>query len=142
MSDMVQTDDTTLILNGAPFTSFAEGDFVTFTFPNDLTSHVNHAGNAVSVNKRTDSSVCDMVARVAKFGDDDVRLSSAVNQAKPVVFNGSSKTPFDKNGVAGIASYILENGTITKRPVETSNNTEGNAMMEYTFRFRNASRNL
>jgi len=142
MAQMVQTDDTTFILNGSPFTTFAAGDYLTFTFPNELTSHVNHAGNAVSINKRADSSVCDVVARVSKFGADDVRLNSHINQATPVVLNGSAKTAFVKDGVDSVATYILENGTITKRPVETHNNTDGNAMMEYTFRFRNASRNL
>ena len=69
-------------------------------------------------------------------------LNSAINQEDVTVFNGSVKEDFVRDGVAGAESYILENGSFTTRPSNVKNDTDGNAMMEYTIRFRNATRNI
>ena len=135
-------DSTSLILNGAAMLDLVEGDFVTLTPVNDLTSHTNSSDGGVNINKRVDGGVHDLVVRVQKFGSADVILNSAINQEASVVFNGSVKEDYVKDGVAGAESYILENGSITTRPGNTKNNQEGNGAMEYTIRFRNATRNI
>ena len=135
-------DSTTLVLNGFAVTDFAEGDIIELNPVNPLTSHVNGAGSAVNINKRNDGGVHDLIVRVQKYSGSDVFFNSAINQASPVVFNGSVKEDFERDGTAGAESYILENGSITTLPGNTKNNQDGNGMMEYTIRFRNATRNI
>ena len=138
----LNAESTTLVLNGFAVTDFAAGDRLELTPVNPLTSHVNGAAGAVSINKRVDSGVHDLVVRVHKFSGSDVYLNSALNQEDVVVFNGSLKEDFTRDGTAGAESYLLENGSITTRPTNTKNDTDGNAMMEYTIRFRNATRSI
>lgn len=135
-------DSVSLVLNGFAIVDFAEGDIVELNPVNPLTSHVNGSGNSVNINKRNDGGVHDLIIRVQKASASDVFLNSAINQAAPVVFNGSVKEDFIRDGIEGSESYTLENGSHTTRPSNVKNNTDGNAMMEYTLRFRNATRNL
>lgn len=139
---VTQAESTTLILNGTPVNDFIAGDIITLTPVNPLTSHVNGTGNGVNINKRSDGGVHDLVVRVQKMSDSDIFLNSAVNQDSPVVFNGTMKEDFTKDGIAGVETYILETGSITTRPTATQNDQDGNALREYTIRFRNAQRNL
>lgn len=138
----MSADSATLVLNGFAIVDFAEGDFLELNPVNDLTSHINGAAGAVNINKRNDGGVHDLIVRVQKMSGSDVFLNSAMNQTEPTVFNGSVKEDFNRDGTAGAESYILENGSLTTRPGNTKNNTDGNGMMEYTIRFRNATRNL
>jgi hypothetical protein len=138
----MSADSTTLVLNGFAITDFAEGDIVELNPVNELSSHVNGAGGAVNINKRNDAGVHDLIVRVQKFSGSDVFLNSQRNQATPTVFNGSVKEDFTRDGTAGAESYILENGSMTAQPSNVKSNTDGNAMMEYTIRFRNATRNI
>lgn len=135
-------DSVSLVLNGFAIVDFAEGDIVELNPVNPLTSQVNSAEGGVNINQRNDGGVHDLIVRVQKASGSDVFLNSAMNQASPVVFNGSCKEDFIRDGVAGSESYILENGSHTTRPSNVKNSTDGNAMMEYTMRFRKATRNL
>lgn len=138
----LNAESTSLVLNGTPITDFAEGDIVELNPVNPLTGRINGAAGAVNVNKRIDGGVHDLIIRVQKYSDSDVFLNSAINQVDPVIFNGSVKEDFTKDGTAGAESYILENGSITTRPANVKNNTDGNGMVEYTIQFRNATRNI
>ncbi len=135
-------DSVSLVLNGFPIVDFAEGDVVELNPANPLTSHINAANGGVNINARNDGGVHDLIIRVQKASGSDVFLNSAINQAAPVVFNGSVKEDFVRDGIDGSESYTLENGSHTTRPSNVKNNTDGNAMVEYTLRFRNATRNL
>jgi hypothetical protein len=134
-------DSTSLILNGAGITQFAEGDFITLTPVNPKTGRVNSA-TGVNINNRMDGDVYDLVVRVQKYGSDDVLLQSWVNSSTPVVINGSAKEQFQRDGRDFTESYTLDAGSFTKQPTDTKNNQEGNEMMEYTIQFRRAKRNL
>lgn len=135
-------DSTTLVLNGAPMVDMAEGDFITLTPVNPLTSHTNSTNGGVNINKRIDGDVFDLVFRLQKYSDNDVYMNSACNQDSPVIFEGSSKENFVKDDVSGVESWNFSRGSITTRPTETKNNQDGNALVEYTIRFRSAYRAL
>lgn len=135
-------DSVSLVLNGTPITDLAEGDIVELNYVNPLTGRINSANGGVNIGKRIDGGVMDLVVRVQKNSASDVFLNSAANQESPVVFNGSVKEDFVRDGTAGAESYILENGSFTTRPNNVKNNTDQNAMMEYTIQFRNATRNI
>lgn len=135
-------DATTVILNGFAITDFVEGDVLTLTPANDLTSHVNGTNGDVTVFGRTDAGVYDLGMRVKKYSPSDVFLNSARNRSVPEIFNGSAKESYRRNGNDQTSTWILENGSITTQPTDTRNNQEGNAVMEYTIRFRNAQRSI
>lgn len=80
--------------------------------------------------------------RIQRFSDDDVFLNSALNQRIPVLFSGSIKEDFQRDGQDFKESWSLENGSFTTKPTVTKNDTDGNGVMEYTLRFRRAQRSL
>lgn len=139
---VMATEQTSLILNGTAITDLIAGDFLELNPVNEQTGHINSADGGVNINHRSDRGVHDLVVRVPKFSDSDVFLNNALNQEQPVVFDGSVKEDFVKDGTDGSESYILESGSLTTRPSQTKNNTDANAQMEYTIRFRNVTRNL
>jgi hypothetical protein len=135
-------DSTTLVLNGSAITDFADGDILTLAPVNPITAHINGAGGAVSISKRSDGAVHDLTVRVLQASDSDIFLNNAQEQNAIVVFNGSIKENFVKQGSDGVDSYILENGSFTDRPTATKNNLDGGKILEYKIRFRTVSRSI
>ena len=135
-------DSTSLILNGNSIIDFIEGDYVELAPVNPLTSQTNGANGAVNINKRVDAGVHDLTIRVTKNSDSDIFLNNELNKEDVVVFNGSLKENFVKDGSAGVDSWQLENGSFTDRPTLLKNNQEGNNSVEYKIRFRNCVRNV
>lgn len=143
MSNIVlDADSTTLVLNGHAFTSFGVGDNIAINPVNPHTSQTNSNDGGVTINRRSDGGVHDLVITLQKYSDDDVFLNSAINAETPTIFAGSLKEDFVKDGTDGQESWTLEGGSITTLPSNTKNDTDGNATQEYTFRFRNAKRAL
>lgn len=138
---LIPVDGTTLVLNGRAITSFVEGDYLEMTPVNPLTSRTNSADGGVNVSTHVSAGVHDVIVRVQRYGEDDAWLNNAVNQGA-VLFNGSVKEVFQRDGVEFTASTILENGSITTLPTVVGNNTDGNSVMEYTIQFRNVRRNI
>lgn len=135
-------DATTLVLNGRAIVDLSEGDTMTLAPVNPATAHVNSIGGGVSINERSDRGVHDLTVRVQKYSSDDSFLNALLRQSPPALINGSAKTAYTRNDIDGEQSWLLENGSITTQPTDTKNSTDGNAMMEYVVRFRDASRNL
>lgn len=135
-------DATTLVLNGRAIVDLAEGDTMTLTPANPATSHVNSIGGGVSINERSDRGVYDLTVRVQKLSADDAFLNNLLRQSPPALINGSAKTAYNREGTDSEQSWLLENGSITTQPTDTKSSTDGNAVMEYVIRFRDASRNL
>ncbi|HDM8428228.1 TPA: hypothetical protein P0O11_000492 [Yersinia enterocolitica] len=143
MSQIVISADTaTVVMNGRIITDIAVGDYITLTPTNPLTSRANSAQNGVTISKRVDAGVTVMVVRVQKFSNDDVWLNQQINTDIPVVFNGSVKESFVRDGAALKETYDLQAGSITTQPTQTKNNQDVNALMEYTIEFRNIRRNV
>ncbi|HHH1326040.1 TPA: hypothetical protein ACPZHP_001393 [Yersinia enterocolitica] len=143
MSQIVISADTaTVVMNGRIITDIAAGDYITLTPTNPLTSRANSAQNGVTISKRVDAGVTVMVVRVQKFSNDDIWLNQQINTDIPVVFNGSVKESFVRDGAALKETYDLQVGSITTQPTQTKNNQDVNALMEYTIEFRNIRRNV
>lgn len=135
-------DSSSLILNGQAITDLAEGDFLTLTPVNPVTEHINSTGGGVSITKRLDGDVHDLVVRVQKMSSADIYLNSLAKGSNPAVINGTLRQAFTKDGTALSDSWALQNGSMTTRPTETRNNQTGNAVMEYGIRFRSAVRSI
>lgn len=138
----ISADSATLILNDRAIRSLAEGDYLTLTPANAATAHVNSASGGVSISERFDKDVYDLAFSVQKFSDDDVFMLGLINSEGPAVITGSLKESYTIDGSPGIESWTLEAGSVTTQPTQTKNNQDGNAMMEYTIRFRTAKRSL
>ena len=136
---LLLADSSTLVLNGHVFTDFVDGDSITLTSPNDLTSRTR-SSKGVNIQKRSDSGVLDVLFNIPKYSDDDIWLNSQRNQDEPVIFKGSVKESYTKDGVEHITTYTLEDGSFTVQPTDTKNNQDGNNLMAYTIQFNNARR--
>ena len=132
-------DSTTLVLNGRPFNDFIDGDALTLTSPNELASR-NRSVRGLNIQKRSDSNVKDLTFTVPKYSDDDIWMNSQLNSEKPVLFKGSVKENYMKDGVEFVTTYTLEDGTLTTQPTDTRNNQDGNQEMAYTIQFNRAIR--
>lgn len=137
----IPTDGTTLVLNGRAITDFNEGDFIEINPVNPQTSRINSAGGGVNISQHVSAGVHNVVIRVQRYGQDDAWLNNAINQGA-TLFNGSVKEAFTRDGTDFVASTILENGSVTTKPPVVGNNTDGNAVMEYTIQFRNVRREI
>lgn len=138
----LDADATTLVLNGRAITSFIAGDIMTLTPAADATARTNGSEGGIVVNRRTDADSYSLLMRIQRYSDDDVFLNTAMNQSMPVMFNGSLKEDFQRDGVASKESWSLENGSFTTKPTVAKNDTDGNGVMEYTIMFRRARRSI
>lgn len=139
---VLDADSTTLVLNGTILRDFVAGDIIVATPANPLTSHVNSSNGGVTINKRTDGDVYDIAFTVQKMSPSDLFMQSQANSESVVVFAGSMKEDYSRDGTAGVETWILESGSITTQPTDTKNDTDGNSGRQYTVRFRNVRRNL
>lgn len=135
-------DSTTITLNGRVYTDLVNGDFLELAPVNNKTTHTTAQGGGVSIQERGDADVHNLTIRVHRFSEDDLELSKAANDAGVTLFNGSMKENFKRDGVAGVETWLLENGSVTTRPTVAKNDQDGNAVMEYVLQFRTAKRSL
>lgn len=138
----VGVDTTTLVLNRRAISAFAAGDIMTLTPEADKTSHVNGSGGGVAISERADKDVHTLVVRVLRYSEDDVFLNSLQDQSPIAVLNGSMKQDYTRDGASGKESWTLQNGSFTTPPTMTYNDLDGNAVTEYTMKFRTARRSL
>lgn len=133
----------TLTINGRVFNNLIEGDVIEVNPVNPRTAHVNgmQPGD-VTINQRSDGGVHDVVVRVQRYSEDDVFLNSLMNADFPEILSGSLKESFIRGDTEGTESWVLENGSLTERPSRVKNTQDGNAVMQYTMRFRSAARSL
>jgi hypothetical protein len=136
------TENTSLVLNGHGFKDYLDGDIIEMTPVNPLTSQVR-GRTAVNIIKRSDYGVYDMTVRVVRFSDDDVYLNTQLNQISPVIFKGSLRENFiSDSGIQSVSNWSLGAGSITDQPTEIINNTDGNFLTEYKFRFNDCIRSI
>jgi len=132
-------DSTTLVLNGHLFNDFIDGDYLNLTPVAELTTR-NRSTRGLNIQKRSDANVRDLEFTVPKYSDDDTWLNSQLNQETPVVFEGSAKENYIKDGIEMVTTYTLEEGSFTVQPTDQRNNVDGNQEMVYTIQFNKARR--
>lgn len=135
-------DATTVILDGRILTDFIAGTTVAVTFPNASTSRVNGAGGAVSVAKRTDSTVAELEFHILKGSPDDVWLSNILGGDAVNLMNGSVSTVYKQDGKAKTETFTFTGGSVTDQPQITFANTDHNAEMTYKLQFRHFTRSI
>lgn len=109
------------------------GDTITITPLFAETTRTYGAGNSVNIQRHTNKDVHTVVFRVSKLNNTDKALSNYMN-AKTLsqVIEGSIKTIYYKDNAQKIENYKISGGSITTKPTDTKNNTDGNNAMEYT----------
>ena len=136
------SDSTTIILLGTAINDLGVGDIITITPVNPSATIIPASGGGANISKRADSDVHDVVINVQVLSDSDAFLNALERQNTPTPISGSLKENFSKDGVDGVESWLLENGTFTTKPTRTYNDTDGNALISYTIQFRTAKRNI
>ena len=139
----VSATGSTLTINGHIFQNLIEGDTIEVNPVNNKTSHVNgiRPGD-VTISSRSDGNVHDVVVRVQRYSEDDVFLNSLMNSDFPELLEGSLKEQYVRGSQQSTETWLFENGSLTERPSRVKNTQDGNAVMQYTMRFRNAARSL
>lgn len=126
----------TLTLNGHMFNDFASGDAVVLAPVNEKTTRVNGANNTVSIANRFDSNVYNMTINLIENSDDDIYLSRQLNSEYPVIFDGSLKENYRKDGEIRLSNARLEAGSFTTLPTMTKNSQDGSRVRSYALQFR------
>ena len=125
-------DSTTLILNDEVISDFINGDILELAPVNPETARTYGVNRAVNVQHRSDKDVHVLKFRVMRDSDSDIFLNTQLNKDKPVIFTGSIKEIFIKDGEELTESFELQSGSFTDKPTHTKNNQDGNAQVEYT----------
>lgn len=123
---------TTLILNDEVISDFINGDIIELAPVNPDTARTYGSNRSVNIQQRSDREVYILKFRVMRDSDSDISLNTKMNEDKPVIFNGSIKELFIKDGDEFTESFELEAGSYTDKPTHTKNNQDGNAQVEYT----------
>ena len=123
---------TTLILNDEVISDFINGDIIELAPVNPDTARTYGSNRSVNIQQRSDREVYTLKFRVMRDSDSDISLNTKMNGDKPVIFNGSIKELFIKDGDEFTESFELEAGSYTDKPTHTKNNQDGNAQVEYT----------
>jgi hypothetical protein len=127
-----KSDSTTLVLNDEVINDFINGDILELAPVNPDTSRLYGRNKSVNIQKRSDAEVYTLKFSVMKNSDSDIFMNTQMNKPIPVVFNGSMKEIFVKDGEELVDSYELQAGSITDKPTQTKNNQDGNAQLDYT----------
>lgn len=127
-----KADSTTLILNDEVINDFINGDILELAPVNPDTSRTYGRNRSVNIQKRSDADVYTLKFSVMKDSDSDIFMNTQMNKDIPVVFAGSLKEIFIKDGSEFTESYELSAGSITDKPTQAKNNQDGNAQMDYT----------
>lgn len=127
-----KADSTTLILNDEVISDFINGDIIELAPVNPLTSRTYGANRSVNIQKRSDAEVHTLKFRVMRNSDSDIWLNEQKNSDKPIVFDGSIKEIFVKDGSEQVESFELQAGSYTDGTTFTKNNVDGNNEVEYT----------
>ena len=144
------TGNDTLKLRDRVFADFADGDYATLTFPNDIAAlKTGKDGNTIYALNETGRQ-CELVIRVLRGSSDDKFLQNILATQKNnfsgfVTLEGELvKRVGDGQGNITTDTYLVTGGVFTKN-VEVKSSAEGDtdqSVSVYTIHFGNNSRTL
>ena len=126
------TNSTTLVLNGELIKDFINGDVIELAFVNPKTSRTYGANGAVNVTERSDSKVATLKVNLMRYSDNDVWMTEMMNNESVVIFEGSLKEVYIKDGSESVESWEILSGSFTEQNGVTKNNVETNGTVSYT----------
>ena len=126
------TNSTTLVLNGELIKDFINGDVIELAFVNPKTSRTYGANGAVNVTERSDSKVATLKANLMRYSDNDIWMTEMMNSESIVIFEGSLKEVYIKDGSESVESWEISSGSFTEQNGVTKNNVETNGTVSYT----------
>lgn len=126
------TNSTTLVLNGELIKDFINGDVIELSFSNPKTSRTYGANGAVNVTERSDAKVAVLKVNVMRYSDNDIWFTEQMNNESVVIFDGSLKEVYVKDGSESVESWEILSGSFTDQDGVTKNNVETNGTVSYT----------
>ena len=139
---VVDSASSTLVLNGRVIEDIPQGDTFTIAYPNEISTQTQGINNGLVAKNRIDKDVATLTLRVLRYRNDDAFFTNQINTTGTAVFNGSLKVNFTRDGVDGVETHSLSNGTIQSRGDNTKNNQDGDEIQEYVIQFGTAVRSL
>ena len=125
------TNSTTLVLNGELIKDFINGDVIELAFVNPKTSRTYGANGAVNVTERSDSKVATVKVNLMRYSDNDIWMTEMMNSESVVIFDGSLKEVYIKDGSESVESWEILSGSFTEQNGVTKNNVETNGTVSY-----------
>ena len=126
------TNSTTLVLNGELIKDFINGDIIELSFSNPKTSRTYGANGTVNVTERSDAKVAVLKVNVMRYSDNDIWFTEQMNSESVVIFDGSLKEVYVKDGSESVESWEILSGSFTEQNGVTKNNVETNGTVSYT----------
>ena len=126
------TNSTTLVLNGELIKDFINGDVIELAFVNPKTSRTYGANGAVNVTERSDAKVATLKVNLMRYSDNDIWMTEMMNSESVVIFDGSLKEVYIKDGSESVESWEILSGSFTEQNGVTKNNVETNGTVSYT----------
>lgn len=126
------TNSTTLVLNGELIKDFINGDVIELAFVNPKTSRTYGANGSVNVTERSDSKVATLKVNLMRYSDNDIWMTEMMNSESIVIFEGSLKEVYIKDGSESVESWEILSGSFTEQNGVTKNNVETNGTVSYT----------
>lgn len=128
----------TLTLNGYTFQHLMEGEALNLAPVNEKTSRTNAMNGGVSVSNRIDGGVHELTIMVQKHSPDHKQLNDWMNEAAPVIMDGSMKRAYNEGGNSKKSTTSLDGGSFTTQPGNAENNQDADNSKTYVVQFRNA----
>jgi len=138
----VDTVNATLTLNGRTIEDTPEGDVFTIAYQNDVSTQTQGTNGGLVAKERSDKNMALFTVRLLRYSADDAFMTNQINQESITVFDGSMKVDFTRDGVDGVETHLLSNGTVQSRGDNTVNNQDGADIQEYIIQFGQAIRSL
>lgn len=135
--------DDAFILDDVPITAFANGDNISITFPNDISSTIKGKNGNAAISKNPQGEIGEVTLRILRGTDDDRRLNSRLaayrrDVATFPLFNGSFVKRIGRgDGTVVEDAYTLLGG-VPQRKVDTKENQDGDSEQSisiYNLRF-------
>lgn len=127
-----KVDSTTLVLNGTVINDMINGDIIELAPVNPETARTYGRNRSVNIVQRSDKDVYTLKFRLLRNSDSDIFMNDQINKQTLVVFDGSIKENYVKDGEEFTETFELSAGSITDKPTHIRNNVDGNEQVEYT----------
>ena len=103
------------MLNGELIKDFINGDVIELAFVNPKTSRTYGANGAVNVTERSDAKVATLKVNLMRYSDNDIWMTEMMNSESVVIFEGSLKEVYIKDGSESVESWEILSGSFTEQ---------------------------
>lgn len=125
-------NQTTLVLNGRPYTDLHQDDVISLSFINSPTTR-QRGRNSIVVQNHGQRDDAELTINLMRYSNDHKEMNRLKNSASPKIIKGTLKSVVsDSNGNTTTEVYTITNGSITNQGDKIVNDSDGNQLQSYT----------